>query len=415
MRFWPFGRSRKTETRTSPENLTYADLFGCEEDSRTKAAHIKSNALESLKYPAVWRAVSLISADVAKLPLNIWLDDPDDDKVDRRRAKRMPSYKLLRYRPNEYQTAFQYRRNQMAVALLYGNHYSLIIRDDDGRPTALIPLPSKGETYPVFESDGTMYYKTESRNGQMSKLEAQDVLHIRGLSSDGFMGVPFNQYASDSLGLGLSEQRYTSIYFENGGKPAMYLKVPKGLQDTEIKKIKKSWQELHTGINEQHKTAVLQGDIEVEELNTKSAQDAQLIEGREFEIKQVANWFGVPPRMLGDNSGVAYNTLEQESQQYLNQTLDPWLVAYEEECNSKLIPQKSWLSGGAWCEFNREAVLRADLNTRSSYYQTAITNGWLNRNEVRQREGLNPIKGGDTYLLPVQGQVAEGGSEDVSD
>ena len=273
MRFWPFGRSRKTETRTSPENLTYADLFGCEEDSRTKAAHIKSNALESLKYPAVWRAVSLISADVAKLPLNIWLDDPDDDKVDRRRAKRMPSYKLLRYRPNEYQTAFQYRRNQMAVALLYGNHYSLIIRDDDGRPTALIPLPSKGETYPVFESDGTMYYKTESRNGQMSKLEAQDVLHIRGLSSDGFMGVPFNQYASDSLGLGLSEQRYTSIYFENGGKPAMYLKVPKGLQDTEIKKIKKSWQELHTGINEQHKTAVLQGDIEVEELHPGNVLD----------------------------------------------------------------------------------------------------------------------------------------------
>jgi hypothetical protein len=115
-----------------------------------------------------------------------------------------------------------------------------------------------------------------------------------------------------------------------------------------------------------------------------------------YSVKDVANLFGVPPHKLGDSSRTAYNSLEAENQAYLDESLDPWLVKWEEECWDKLLTEEEKDADSHFVEFLRAALVRADLNARANYYQKALGGApWLEINEVRAIESLNWIDGGD--------------------
>ena len=63
-------------------------------------------------------------------------------------------------------------------------------------------------------------------------------------------------------------------------------------------------------------------------------------------------------------------------------------------------------------EFNIEGLLRGDSASRSAFYQSGLTNGWLTINEVRERENLSPVEGGDVPRMQMQNvPITEAGSK----
>src|SRR6185503_8577038 len=62
-----------------------------------------------------------------------------------------------------------------------------------------------------------------------------------------------------------------------------------------------------------------------------------------------------------------------------------------------------------------DAFLRGDIATRYTAYQTGINNGFLTRNEVCARENLNPRKGLDVLLMPLNMTTVDDGNEDSSE
>ena len=138
-----------------------------------------------------------------------------------------------------------------------------------------------------------------------------------------------------------------------------------------------------------YKTAVVAQCGEAKAFNVNN-EEAQFLETREFGIRQVANWFGLPPHKLGDDSRTSYNSLEQENQSYLD-SLDQWLVSWESECRAKILtgPQKE--RDSHTIEFVRQALLEANLSDRAEYYEKAVRNGWMTRDEVRGLENMNPL------------------------
>ncbi len=370
------------------------DFFeGITGGSMTKTG-VRINEKTALGYAPVFRAVSLVSGDVAKLPLLVY----EREGQGKKRAVKHPAYKLLKSRPNEFMTFFDFKKFVQASASLKGNGYAAIERRGDGAPTALLPLDAANVT-PV-RRDGQLWYMV-TVNGEIRKLRPENVLHIRGLG-DQLVGYPVLALARESLGLGIAARNYGARFFSNDAHPGFVLEHPGSLSDKALEHLRTEWNKIHEGFEKSHRLSILEEGMKV---NTFSMDHdaAQFLQTREFEIREVANWFLIPPHKIGDTTKASYNSLEQENQSYLDNGLDPWLVNWEAECTQKLLtgPQKD--RDTHVVEFVRAALVRADLQKRGLYYKTGINNSWLNADEIRAFENMNPLPdgAGQTFWMPL--------------
>ena len=356
------------------------------------------NAKTALTLDTVWRAVNLIATDVGKLPLHIHRRLKDDRGKEK--AKTHVAYQLLRHKPNREMTAKRFRQTLQQHALLHGNGYAYIFRDNRGRPQELIPLDPTATT-PV-RVNGELHYVTtvafaaqaagpDATSGQQRKLDPRNVIHIAGLGWDGLSGHSWIAMARESVGLGLAMRDHTARFFSNGAEPGVVLEHPGKLSPEAAKALAQQWNDMHSGLNNAHKTAVLEAGMKANTIAV-GAKDAQLIEGRRFNVQEVANWFSVPPHKLGAKIATSYKSLEQENLAYLTDTLDGWLVDWEEEFRDKLLTDKEKADDSHVVEFERKALVRADLMTRAAYLRIALAGRpWLTPNEGRSIENLNAL------------------------
>jgi hypothetical protein len=188
------------------------------------------------------------------------------------------------------------------------------------------------------------------------------------------------------------------VFFRNNARPNIAIELPRTLTEDQLREFVKGWESLRGGLENAHKIAVLQGGAKLTQFSI-NARDSQLLEGRQFEVREIALWLGLPPHKLGDSTKASYNSLEQENQDYLDGGLDPWLVRHEEESWDKLLAEEEKRSESHEIQFNRKALVRANLADRANYYQKATGNrAWLLPDEVREEEG-HELLGGDAAQL----------------
>ena len=370
---------------------------------------VRVSRQKALTVAAVWRAVHLISDAVAKLPLGVYREDPSGQLAD----PDHPAYRLLRYAPNEMMTPFVVKQLLTSHALIEGNGYAYIFRDRGGRPVEILPLDPQ-RTEPVMHNGELWYLHKLRKNEEVRKLRAEDVLHIKGLGYDGLRGYAVLTLARETLGLAVATTTYGATFFRNNARPNAVLKHPGKLSKEARNNLRDSWERLNGGLDNSHRTAVLEEGLDIKEL-TINARDSQLIESKQFSLVDVANWFGVPPNKLGANVSTSYGSLEQDNQHFLDHGVDPWLVLWEEECQAKLLSSRERLRASHGVAFDRFPLQRADLDKRANYYSKAIAGGWMAPDEARKREGDNPMPGGlgRVYFRPLNLQAVGGDPDGV--
>ncbi len=390
--------------------LTDTDAFRDAFGGGTASSGETINVETALTYAALWRGIRLISRDVAKLPLITYRNLKGGGKE---RDNTHPAYYLLRRKPNEEMTAFIFRKLLQSHALLRGNGYAYIYRLGNGRPESLVPL-SPDSTFPVRENGRLLYVTTFVHLGEriQRKLLPENVLHIRGLSSDGLAGYSLIDKAKETLGLGLAARKYGAIFFKNNARPAIVLEAPAGYPKGAFQRLSSEWSKLQGGLENAHRTAVLEEGVKANVIGT-DAEKSQLIETRKFEIREVANWLGVPPHKLGDDAKTSFASLEEENQSYLDDALDGWLANWEAECIDKLLSEQEKRNETHTVEFLRSALVRANLKSRNESYSIAITGGWMTRNEARAKENMNPLEGLDEPLQQMN--MTPAGGDDAED
>lgn len=369
----------------------------------------------ALGYPAVWRGISLISGYVAKIAFPVYKRTMDEaGESGKEKAKLHPAYRLLIRQPNEDMTAFTFKQVLQSHALTHGNGYAAILRDGRGDPYELLLL-NPTMTYPR-RMNGTLDYVTYV-NGEWRGIVQRDVFHLKGLSCDGIMGYSVVDKLRDAIGIGMAAQDFASRFFKNNARPSYAIKLPGALRDDEaVKRFRENINNIHAGPANSMRPMLLEQGAEVTTLGFNN-QDSQFLQTREFEVRQIANILGLPPHKLGDSSRTSYNSLEQENQSFLDDTLDFWFGGWEAEANSKLLREKEKQDDTHFCEFHRQSLVRANLSSRTSSYHLALQDGWMNRDEVRSRENLNPIPdgAGKVFLQPLNMSAAGSTSEVTSD
>jgi|ERR1035437_375554 HK97 family phage portal protein len=357
------------------------------------------NANTALRSSTVFACVSAIASDVAKLPLEIFRENSDGT---RQKADTHPVYPLLHSQPNPLMTAFDLRSVMTAHCLLTGNAYALIARDGRGAVKELWPLrPDRTLVYRVNERAleyWVGWLPQDGRPMQYQWYSQDDILHIPGLGYDGLVGYDVISFAKESIGNSLAVDQFGGAFFGNGAHPGGVLEHPGKLNDDGRKNLRESWNAMHQGAANQGKTAILEEGMKYNAL-TLAPEQSQFIETRQFSVADVCRWFRMLPRKVGDTTRAqGWSTVEASNTEYVQDALMPWLVRWEERIKMRLLGGPS---SGLYAKHNVKELLRGDSAARSLFYKSAITDGWMTRNEVRFLEDMDPIKGLDEPLIPL--------------
>jgi HK97 family phage portal protein len=309
------------------------------------------------------------------------------------------AYYILRISPNQILTPSEWIRLMEMSRLLYGNGYSQIVRDRSFKPIAFRWWhPDKVKVY----TDGIkISYEVEDETGPR-QLEYWNMIHVRAMSFDGYVGKSPISVARESLGVALAQQKTSSDYYASGMKQKIVLTHP-GILGEGAKNLKESFDKQMDGKG----TVVLEEGLKPFALTIPPA-DSQFLESRVFSIQEIARWYGVSPNVLMDNTKANYNTLEQQSLWDIRDSVRPRARMYEQEFNWKLLGNDPEV----YTNFNMNALMRADFKTRFDAYALAIQNRIYNPNEVREMEDKNGYEGGEAYENPNITPGEPGGGQD---
>ncbi|MFH1603742.1 MAG: phage portal protein [Pseudomonadota bacterium] len=359
---------------------------------------VSVNETKALGYSPVWAAINIIAGAVGTLPFIVYRNLANGGKE---KAKTNRNYNLVRYRPNPYMDALTFRETLQGHVLTWGNGYAEIERDAVNRPVNLWPL--RPDRMKLEMRGGELWYVQRMPAGEEVGLPAMNVLHIKGLGFDGFQGYSPIKTHMESIGLGMGAERYGASFFGNASRPAGVLQHPGHMSDDAQERLRNSWNAAHQGLGKQFRMAILEEGMEWKQIGIPP-EEAQFIETRRFQIGDAARIYQVPPHMLGDLERATFSNIENQGIAFVTQTLMRWLTRWELECDYKLfsLEQSTYFT-----EFLVEGLLRGDTQSRYQAYATGRQWGWLSANDVRERENMNPVEGGDEYLVPMNMGLAK--------
>lgn len=394
MGFWDiFKRKAKEQKDTNEKGLTPEQLARLEGFTLESASGVTVTPDVSLQCSAVYAAVRVLAESVASLPCLVYRRLPEGGKE---RAPGHNLYRLLHDKPNSWQTSFEFWEMIVTHLCLRGNAYVYKAKNGMGQVRELLPI------YPdrvVVEQDKdwNVYYTISGKEGRIiGTFMQKDVLHIRGMSLDGVIGLNPIAYHRNAIGLSIETEQYGSRYFRNNAKPSGVLKHPNKLSEEAQQRLKKAWNESHSG-SKQASTAILEEGMDWQQISL-SNEDGQFLDTRRFQIEEIARIFRVPAVLLqhADKTST-YASSEQFFLSFTKYTLMPWLRRIESALNVHLFGSNNQ----HFAEFLIDALERADAQTRATFYASALQNEWMTRNEVRERENLNKADGLDEFKNPA--------------
>ena len=410
-----FGRSRdapKRERRNKPSKEMQDFIRGVDVDFYGNSnSGVQVDELRALQTSAVYACVKILAETVASLPLHLFKKGKGGKSE---MAEQHPLFSCLYEMPNDEMTSFEFREMMMTSLLLWGNAYARKIRKN-GHVTELWYLKPQLMTVERDTQTGKIKYTySDDITNQTYEYKPDQIFHVKGLSLDGVTGLSPISQAREAVGLSLATEEYGAKFFGNGARPGGVLEHPGILKDPE--KLRESWNKVYQGTRNSHKVAVLEEGMKYHTIGI-APEDAQFLETRKYQVNEICRIFRVPPHLVGDLERATFSNIEHQSIEFVQHTIRPWLVRWEQAISRSLLDEKERLL--YFSRFNVDGLMRGDYKSRMEGYAIGRQNGWLSANDIRHLEDLPPIpkeQGGDAYLVngnmtAVSKENKEGGSD----
>lgn len=346
----------------------------------------------SMRVAAVWACVWAISTAIARMPLLTYQRTAGG----RERATGHAVYRLLRTRPNPDMSAFTFLRTTIMQTLLWGNGYAEILRDRRGVPEALLPIQSY-RVRPI-RVDGELMYRVYT-DGETQTLLRRDVLHVPGLSYDGVVGLSVIAHARLTIAASLASDKYAANLMANGMRPSGAITHPGKLGRDAQNNLRESITLTYAGPANAGKPLILEEGM-TWNANALPPEDAQFVEQATMRVEDICRWFNVPPHKIQHLLRATNNNIEQQSLDWLGDTVAPWAECVQQEVNWKLFDEAEM--DEYYAEFLTQVLVQMDAKTRGELYGKMFATGSISPDEIRDRENLNhlPDGRGRVYYVP---------------
>lgn len=336
--------------------------------------------MEGMRHPANFRCLEFISHAIGKTPLHVKkAASKGGSEVD---ANHAASY-LLDGQANGLQTSYDAKYILAKIAAYYGNGVGYIVRDENAKPIALVPfLPGK---FGIEIHGGKLRYSLFVRGEWHIGVPHTDIFHLWYWSVDGLIGLPWWQWHSRTLGLGLCAQDWAAKYYDGGAQPVTVLTYPPGLnrdpKSDEHKQYLESYKATLRKLGKEYRTMFIYDGQEVKELS-HDAEKSQLHQSREMSGREVCMLYGLPPFVIGLDQSGPYKSTEEKSQLVID-ALDPYFSRFENQSGSKLLTEKQKRNKSRSVHFHRDALKQIDSKAFVEILKTEVQSGLMTIGEAR--------------------------------
>lgn len=366
-----------------------------------------SSGSASLKVSAVFACNDRICKDIASLPFKVMRKTERGYEVasdhDQSFLSRHPS-------PMYTKSTFFYVLNTHVN--LYGDGFAKIIREG-GRPVAYELWDPRKVKHEIV--DGRLYWVRKDGDKVVEVVSDEDMIHVMWYTDDGIRGKSVLKFARDTVKLAMNSSKLSAELYENQMWSPGYISYKGELNNEQVNVIAENWAQNYMGRENANTIPVLDQGSEFKHFGM-SLQDAEYIQTKVESVRDIARFFGVPVSKLNVRDGnVSYNSLEQENIAYVQDTIQPRVVAIEEEFERKALRPIEWDT--VRFKFNLSSRLRGDSAARSAFYQMALTTGLLSINDVLSLEDMNTIgaEGDERYINGANVPLSKLYDQDLDD
>jgi HK97 family phage portal protein len=380
----------------------YAEDFLAGNDVPTQGNIAKVDAGTAMRLSAVFACNRVLAETLATCPIHEY---EKDDKGNRRSVTDTPEFELLHYAPNPDMTPGQFKESGVSNINLGGNFFAQKVKNAYGKVIQLRPITWDRIKIDIDKSTGTLKYFLD---GSTEAMTRDDILHIPGITLDGYIGITPIEFAQNALTVGSYQDRFTRNFYENGVQSSGVFEHPNALNDDAYQRLKKDIKKNWTGLKNAGVPMILEDGMKYREVTMKLT-DAQFIESKRFTKEEIASLYRVPLHLIQDLSRSTNNNIEHQSLEFVMYTMLPWIKRWEENLNLQMLSKED-RKKNRYFEFKLDSLLRGDAKTRAEAYAVGRQWGWLSVNDIRRLENMNGIgPAGDIYLTPAN--MYEAGKE----
>lgn len=337
----------------------------------------------ALAISTVYACVYKIASTISSLGLEVYVRDGRNVEI----ANQHPAYNLITSEPNEYQNAYDFWENLMSSALMYGCGYAVIERNARGYAERLVPVSYYDVDVKQVDNERVFVIRDYGAVTQDNMLEISNMNRMSPI-----------RLHRENMGLAKAAQDFGSEYFGQKGQMTGVLASDQPLRKEQMDVIQNSWNQSAMNAG----TKLLPFGFKYQRI-TITPDEAQFIETRKFQAEEICRIYSVPPSLVQLETQTTFNNVEQQNLQFARHTISPWAKRIEQEIDRKLI--QSFERPDIYSKFSMDDLYRGDLAARTNYYQQMLSSGVVSINEVRRKENMNPVEGGDTHTVQIN-QIA---------
>jgi HK97 family phage portal protein len=355
----------------------------------------------AMRVSAVYASVRLLAGALASIPIGV-IRETDSGRA----AIRPDLWWLLNEQPIESWTAASMWEWVIQSICLRGDGFVEIVRS--GADVRAL-RPHHPDLVSVVRTGDSLVYSVTDENSSTRPVHQDDMLHFPGFGFNGTRSMSVIQWAAyQSIGVALAADTFSASFYANGAAPKHVIKSPGRMNDDQVEQLRNEYKRKYAGAGNAGAPMVLTQGLELKEMSM-TADDAQLLESRKFQVIDIARAFGVPPHMIGAQETTSSwgSGVEQMTIGFLKFSLQPYITRIRQELNRKLFRRAS-----PFVEHKMEALLAGDSKAEGEYNRQAVGGsqgpGWMTINEIRKSKNLPPIEGGDKLFSPNNGQNTAG-------
>ncbi|MFF9894966.1 phage portal protein [Streptomyces longispororuber] len=358
------------------------------------------------EYATIWRTqpqvrtvVGFLARNIAQLGIHTYRRVSD---TDRERLTDHPLARLLSA-PLPRLTSYRLVERLVSDVATYDNAYLIKLRLNG--ELRLLPVPPSlirpyGGNWIAPE-----YYETAGGRD----FPVEDVVHIHGYQPETLThGCSPMEALRDLLLEERESAKQRAAMWKSGARMTGVITRPPDAEwnAEERRRFREMWRTFAQGGGAEGGTAILEDGMQYMPVSM-SPQQAQYVEARKLTREEVAAAFFIPPPLVGILDHATFSNIREQHQHLYQDTLGPWLVMLEQEIAAQILPDLPGDNSGVYAEFNIGAKLRGSFEEQAAAASTATGGPWMTRNEIRARNNLPALPGGDELITPLN--VTEGG------
>ena len=314
-----------------------------------------------------------------------------------------PYMRFLLEEPNTLLTMQKTLEKIVSPLILSGNAFILIVRDINGYPLELFPIPAVSAEAVYMNSELSL--KFVYQNGKTYTHRYDDIIHLRtNMVENDLFGEPVMPALSKLVNLVETIDKGVEKAIKNSNAIRWLVRFNSAVRPDDMEKQIKLFDETYMDVDKGHSTVAHDLKTDVTPINPQNyVPNFPITESIRQRIYS----------LLGVNEKIVQGTFnEDEWNSFYESSIEPIALDLQNEFTRKLFTRKE-RSFGNKIIFAANTLSCASLSTKLQFV-SMVDRGAMVPNEWRDLFNYAPIENGDKPIRRLDTALVEGGDEDES-